>query len=180
MYTIRNCHVQTNALLASYHKKRNFTKTPEPKGGKLKKSKAAIFVIHEHHASQLHYDLRLEMQGILKSWALPKGIPNELNEKHLAILTEAHPLEYANFAGTIPQGQYGGGKVKIWDKGTFENLSHNKANNSKGIVEAFNDGHILFCLYGHKIKRKSFVLQKFKADKDKKWLIFKVQNEPAE
>src|SRR5437588_828352 len=96
--------------LTNYRKKRNFSKTTEPIGQTLKKNKFPIFVIQEHHASHLHYDLRLEMEGVLKSWALPKGIPTEPNKKHLAILTEDHPIEYANFSGTIPKGEYGGGE----------------------------------------------------------------------
>lgn len=107
--------------LKEYEKKRSFKKTPEPKA-KLKKSsgKKSIFVIHDHHASHHHWDLRLEMNGVLKSWAVPKQPPRTKGTKRLAIQVEDHPLSYAKFHGTIPEGNYGAGTVKIWDKGTYE------------------------------------------------------------
>jgi bifunctional non-homologous end joining protein LigD len=163
--------------LTNYRKKRNFSKTTEPIGQTFKKNKFPIFVIQEHHASRLHYDFRLEMEGVLKSWALPKGIPTESNKKHLAVLTEDHPIEYAHFSGTIPKGEYGGGKVSIWDKGTFENLSHDKAGQIKDISKAFKAGHIVFCLHGEKLKGDSFVLHQFKTAHKNEWFIFKLKKE---
>ena len=107
--------------LFGYLKKRNLKKSGEPTPKKIKKeNKKLIFVIHEHHALHLHWDLRLEMEGVLKSWAVPKIPPKEENEKRLAIQVEDHPLEYAKFHGIIPEGNYGAGEVKIWDKGTYE------------------------------------------------------------
>ncbi|MEJ2241745.1 MAG: non-homologous end-joining DNA ligase [Candidatus Bathyarchaeota archaeon] len=106
--------------LKEYIQKRDFTKSPEPLGT-TKESKNQIFVVQEHDASRLHFDLRLEKDGVLKSWAVPKGIPRVKGIKRLAINTEDHPLEYANFEGTIPKGQYGAGTVKIWDNGREKN-----------------------------------------------------------
>jgi len=122
--------------LKEYRSKRRFEKTPEPSGEgegevssefyKVVKKKFSapkarpVYVVQEHKARRLHWDLRLELDGVLKSWAVPKGIPAEKGERHLAVQTEDHPLEYASFAGKIPQGNYGAGTVKIWDRGTFE------------------------------------------------------------
>src|SRR5881398_3792216 len=108
--------------LAEYKAKRDFRKTAEPKGGKpLPKAVrgASRFVIQKHDASRLHYDFRLEMEGVLKSWAVPKGLPWKQGEKHLAVEVEDHPIEYASFEGVIPQGNYGGGTVMVWDHGTY-------------------------------------------------------------
>src|SRR3989344_3796068 len=107
--------------LQKYKQKRKFSKTPEP-AGKIKKSsrKKLIFVIHSHFARSHHYDLRLEMDGTLASWAVPKEPPTEKGVKRLAIHVEDHPLEYATFKGTIPEGNYGAGKVEIWDNGNYK------------------------------------------------------------
>jgi len=143
--------------LEKYKKKRNFRKTPEPKA-KVKKSKGkSIYVIQKHWATRLHHDLRLEFEGVLKSWAVPKD-PLEANKRRLlAVQVEDHPLDYANFEGLIPEGQYGAGKVKIWDKGTFELI--NKKENK-----------IIFKINGKRLKG-NYVLVKFKPPKN--WLFFK-------
>src|SRR6476646_6157041 len=109
------------AKLAEYKAKRDFKKTAEP-GAKVarKAAKAPRFVVHEHHARRLHWDLRLERDGVLVSWAVPKGIPPDPAKNHLAVHTEDHPLEYIEFSGDIPAGQYGAGTMKIWDRGTYE------------------------------------------------------------
>ena len=108
-----------------YKRKRDPKKTPEPFGGK-KRGKEPIFVVQRHDARRLHYDFRLERNGALASWAVPKGVPLEPGQQHLAVHVEDHPLEYANFAGEIPKGQYGAGSVEIWDKGTYELLEEKK------------------------------------------------------
>ena len=107
--------------LAAYRSKRDATKTPEPvPAGRATLTNGNSFVIQEHHASRLHWDFRLEHDGVLVSWALPKGVPTDHTKNHLAVRTEDHPLEYGPFEGDIPKGEYGGGRVDIWDEGTYE------------------------------------------------------------
>ena len=106
--------------LVKYKQKRKFSKTPEPEGKKTSGKGALKFVIQRHAATRLHYDFRLQMEGVLKSWAVPKGIPMKRGEKHLAIHVEDHPMDYANFEGTIPAGNYGAGTVMVWDTGVYE------------------------------------------------------------
>lgn len=144
--------------LEEYHKLRDFSKSPEPKGGG-KKSRGNIFVVHEHDATRLHYDLRLEMGGVLKSWAVPKEPPEKEGIKRLAIQTEDHPLEYADFEGVIPEGMYGAGTVKIWDKGVFS-------------LEKEQDDEILFELKGKKLTGRYALIRTRFRGKDS-WLFFK-------
>lgn len=150
--------------LKSYQKKRDFTKSPEPKKGG-KSGEKPIFVVQRHRARSLHYDFRLEIDGVLKSWAVPKGIPKKINEKHLAVLTENHPLSYADFEGEIPEGEYGGGTVKIVEKGVFENRK------SKSMKGCFKEGRIEIWLKGKKLDAP-FALIHFK---EKNWLLIKLR-----
>ena len=146
-------------MLEKYKEKRDFTKTGDSEGrSEESDSKENIFVIQEHHARNLHYDLRLEIEGVLKSWAVPKEPPKEPGIKRLAIQTEDHPLNYADFEGTIPEGQYGAGKVKIWDKGRF-------------IPEKITEKEILFRLEGKRMKG-DYVLVKTGFSKGS-WLFFR-------
>jgi DNA ligase D-like protein (predicted 3'-phosphoesterase) len=146
--------------LKEYKKKRDFKKTSEPEG-KVERGKDNIYVIQKHNASHLHYDLRLEMDGILKSWAVPKEPPKEKGVKRLAVATEDHPIGYENFEGTIPEGEYGAGTVEIWDKGSYE-------------LESRKRDKIVFHIKGNKMKGR-YVLLKFK-NQEKNWLFFKVGN----
>jgi len=149
---------QASEQLSEYASKRNFQETPEPKGGENKEEKL-IFVIQEHHARRLHYDLRLESGGVLKSWAIPKGMPQNTRERRLAVETEDHPLEYANFEGEIPKGQYGAGTVKIFDKGHYESKYWDK-------------DKLEFILNGQKLKGRYILVRLKKADA-KDWLLLK-------
>ncbi len=170
-------------MLEKYLKKRNFGLTPEPAGNNKKlypKNQKPVFVIQEHHASHLHYDFRLEVGGVLKSWAVPKGMPESYKAKHLAIATEDHPLEYAHFSGTIPKGEYGGGKVIIWDKGYYENITVNKNNKARTMKQALKDGHILVRLHGKRLTNVSFILQKFATAKEGSWLLIRIKDEGKE
>lgn len=144
--------------LADYHSKRDFSVTTEPIGHG-KKGEERTFVVQEHHARRLHYDLRLERDGVLKSWAVPKGIPESPDQKRLAVKTEDHPLEYAGFEGTIPEGQYGAGTVNIWDKGSYE-------------PKVWNENMIEFTLNGLKLRGR-YVLVRLRKTGDKNWLLLK-------
>ena len=148
--------------LNDYWEKRNFKRTAEPRGEK-RTSKENVYVIQKHAATHLHYDLRLEMDGTLKSWAIPKDPPVESGVKRLAVQVEDHPMDYATFEGRIPNGEYGAGTVEIWDKGTF-NLIDRKEN--KLIVE----------INGEKLKGP-YVLVRLKDKKN--WLFFKKKKKQA-
>jgi len=161
--------------LKEYKKKRKFSNTPEPKP-KKKKHKKPVFVVQKHDASHLHYDFRLEINGTLKSWAVPKGPSLNPKEKRLAIETEDHPIDYANFEGVIPEGEYGAGTVMIWDKGTYENIK--KEDNKKiSMKMAYSKGHLVFNLKGKKLKG-GFSLVRFRG-KDK-WLLVKKDDKEAD
>lgn len=144
--------------LRQYISKRDFSVTKEPLSGE-KKGEGTIFVVQEHHARRLHYDLRLEKNGVLKSWAVPKGIPLSSDEKRLAVETEDHPLGYADFEGEIPKGQYGAGTVKIWDKGLY-------------TVKVWNEKMVEFTVKGRKLSGR-YVLVRLKKAGDKNWLLLK-------
>ena len=138
-----------------YKKKRDFKSTPEPEG-EIKPSQSLSFVVQKHQATRLHYDFRLALDGILKSWAVPKGPPTEPNVRRLAVAVEDHPVDYISFEGKIPEGEYGAGTVEIWDKGTFE-------------LKERTDKTISFVLHGSKLKG-DYRLVNFK---ENNWLLFK-------
>jgi len=163
--------------LEPYKKKRDFTKTPEPKP-KVKKSKTGhIFVVQKHNASHLHYDFRLEINGVLVSWAIPKGPSLDPSVKRLAIQTEDHPFDYAHFEGVIPEG-YGAGTVMVWDTGTYENI---KMHNGKlvPIEESLKNGQIEVFLNGKKLKG-GFVLIRTNFGGKQTWLFKKIDDEYAD
>lgn len=148
-------------MLEEYQKKRHFKRTPEPSPNDIKKdSYKPIFVVQRHEARNLHYDFRLEMDGVLKSWAVPKEPPKETGIRRLAIETEDHPLAYAYFEGEIPVGEYGAGKVEIWDRGTFELLKHVKR-------------EIMVTLEGKKLKGNYVLIRTNYGKGEKSWLFFK-------
>ena len=150
--------------LKEYKKKRDFSKTQEPSGSK-KKSEELVYVIQRHDASHLHYDLRLEEEGVLKSWAIPKSPPEEVGIRRLAVRTEDHPLGYEDFEGIIPEGEYGAGKVETWDKGNYLPL---EADPAKRVIE----------IKGKKMKGKYALIKlKPKNQEDKNWLFFKLKND---
>lgn len=149
----------TGQNLLPYQAKRDFTLTPEPEGKGAAGPAGSSFVVHEHHARHLHWDLRMERDGVLVSWAVPKGVPESVGEKHLAVATEDHPLEYLTFEGTIPEGQYGAGTEAIWDTGTYETL-------------AWYEGKVEVVFHGNRLSGR-YVLVRFKRAGEKDWLIFK-------
>ncbi len=154
--------------LTEYNKKRDFKHTPEPEPEKKQKSGKLIFVVQRHQASHLHYDFRLEINGILKSWAVPKGPSMNPGEKRLAVLVEDHPLEYADFEGKIPEGNYGAGTVEIWDSGTW--MPDQKI---KDISKAIEDGLLEFCLKGKNLKGEFTLVKMEKSTAKNGWLLIK-------
>jgi DNA ligase D-like protein (predicted 3'-phosphoesterase) len=164
--------------LQEYLGKRDFRHTPEPAGGTKRASREPLFVIQKHDASRLHYDFRLEVDGVLKSWAIPKGPSTDPREKRLAVPTEDHPLDYAGFEGVIPPGEYGAGTVLVWDTGPYRNLTE-----KKGVpipmAQGVEHGHVKVWLQGQKL-RGGYALTRFKTGKDEAWLLVKADDEEAD
>jgi bifunctional non-homologous end joining protein LigD len=158
--------------LLKYKSKRNLKSSKEPAAKvKKKKSSALIFVIQEHHARNLHYDLRLEVEGVLKSWAVPKKPSMDSSIKRLAIMVEDHPYEYKDFAGTIPSG-YGAGTVKIWDHGTYDVDGEDAEESEKLVLKGLKKGSFHFSLKGRKLKG-TFSLVRLKNLEKNQWLFIK-------
>jgi bifunctional non-homologous end joining protein LigD len=165
-------------LLKEYKSKRKFGKTPEPKPGLRSEGGHLIFVIHKHAARALHYDLRLELEGVLKSWAVPKGPPLDPSVKRLAIMVEDHPLDYKDFEGVIPEGNYGAGSVIIWDRGIYHHPSaKDRKENEKLLLDGLRKGDMKFVLAGEKLQGE-FALVKTGRD-DKSWLLLKKKDRYA-
>jgi bifunctional non-homologous end joining protein LigD len=171
--------------LKEYRKKRDFSQTPEPTSSRRVVA-GFRFVVHKHNARNLHYDLRLEHKGVLKSWAIPKGISFNPAEKHLAIMVEDHPFDYKDFEGVIPKGNYGAGEVIIWDEGTYVPLGTNVPLGYSGgdpdageklMSTALAKGHVTVIFSGKKLKGE-FALVKLK-NRDNQWLIIKKADEYA-
>ncbi|HMS64378.1 MAG TPA: DNA ligase D [Ignavibacteria bacterium] len=165
--------------LSLYKQKRNFKNTPEPSETSSLKTGKLKFVIQKHDASHLHYDLRLELDGVLKSWAVPKGPSMDPSDKRLAVQVEDHPLDYGNFSGIIPEGNYGAGVVEIWDKGTYLPVNPSKINDVKLLRTMLKKGDIKFILNGHYLKGE-FALVRMNDGKEKNWLLIKKKDEFAE
>ena len=164
--------------LTLYKKKRSFNKTPEPTGGKASGS-ALRFVIQKHAASRLHYDFRLEMEGVLKSWAVPKGPSLNPQDKRLAMMVEDHPYDYRTFEGIIPEGNYGAGTVIVWDEGTYEALEGgSKAAQEKSLLQQLKKGSIKIKMNGSKLKGE-FALVKLKNAENNAWLLIKHRDKYA-
>ena len=163
--------------LLDYIKKRDFKKTGEPKSGKSQ-AKTLAFVVQRHHASHLHYDFRLELDGVLKSWAVPKGPSMDPNDKRLAMMVEDHPYGYRNFEGIIPNGNYGAGVVLIWDKGTYTSLADDRKDDVKTLREGLKSGNLKFKLNGDILKGE-FALVKLHGAEENSWLLIKHRDEYA-
>ncbi len=165
--------------LKKYHEKRDFAITPEPKSSKKSSKKhEPIFVIHKHAASHLHYDLRLEIDGVLMSWAIPKGPSLNPAEKHLAVETEPHPYEYADFEGVIPEPLYGAGTVMIWDFGIYKNIKE-KDGKLVPMKKSMKNGQIEVWFDGQKIKGGYVLVRTNYKNNKKNWLLIKMDDEYA-
>lgn len=162
----------------TYRDKRDFSLTSEPRGNGTAGHHPPIFVIQKHDAQNLHYDFRLEIDGVLKSWAVPKGPSMDTRVTRLAIPTEDHPLEYANFEGVIPQDQYGGGTVMVWDTGPIRNLRAEKGEHLS-LEESYADGKIEVGLDGQKLKG-GFALIRTGKGHEARWLLKKMDDDEAD
>jgi len=162
---------KTSNSLGTYNAKRDFTKTAEPAGNARKTGKELRFVIQKHAASHLHFDFRLELDGVMKSWAVPKGPSYDPTVKRLAMQVEDHPIEYNSFEGTIPKGQYGGGTVMIWDRGTYEAQS---GEGQDGVREGYKRGDLKIVMHGERMQG-SWVLVRTRGDPRgrNQWLLIK-------
>lgn len=164
--------------LVKYKSKRNFQSSPEPKGEVKKTGRSLSFVVQRHKASHLHYDFRLEMEGVLKSWAVPKGPSMNPMDKRLAMMVEDHPYGYKDFKGVIPEG-YGAGIVEIWDKGTCRDIENSGSEETEKRLKAgLKAGNLKFHLKGKKLKGE-FALVKIKGDQKNAWLLIKHRDEFA-
>jgi bifunctional non-homologous end joining protein LigD len=166
--------------LEKYNEKRDFNKTAEPKSGKSSDKNKLLFVIQKHDASRLHYDFRLEMEGVLKSWAVPKGPSTDPKTKRLAMMVEDHPFDYRTFEGIIPKGEYGGGTVIVWDQGTYEPIEKIKGKKAqeKHLLEQLKSGSLKIKLHGEKLEGE-FALVKTHGMAENSWLLIKHKDEFA-
>jgi DNA ligase D-like protein (predicted 3'-phosphoesterase) len=165
--------------LAPYRQKRDFRRTREPRGRRRRSRSVHLrYVVHKHDAGTLHYDFRLEAGGVLKSWAVPKGPSTNPKDKQLAVRTEDHPIEYAEFEGVIPEGEYGAGTVIVWDAGSYRNLT-TKRGKAVPVEDAVERGHVTVWLEGHKL-HGGYALTRIRRGKDEAWLLVKVRDEGAD
>jgi DNA ligase D-like protein (predicted 3'-phosphoesterase) len=183
--------------LDEYERKRDFAKTGEPRGGRKPKGKAKArrrhprFSIQKHSARSLHYDLRLEVDGVLASWAVPKGPSLDPRDKRLAVRTEDHPLEYLEWEGVIPKGEYGAGQMIVWDRGVFQNISETRSGEPMELSEAIEKGDVKIFMLGEKIKG-AYALVRTRSSSERvapggapshqreQWLLIKKRDEGAD
>jgi bifunctional non-homologous end joining protein LigD len=173
------------ARLAEYRRKRDFTKTAEPRGGPRRARKPAAaklaYVIQKHAASHLHFDLRLELDGVMKSWAVPKGPSLDPAVKRLAMQVEDHPIEYNKFEGTIPKGEYGGGTVMLWDRGTYTYGGDDDVDPVEGLRRGYAKGDFKFILRGKRLQGSWVLVRTRRGDPRRaQWLLMKHRDEQAE
>jgi len=164
----------------TYDEKRDFRRTPEPRGSRRRRrTKRPIFVIQQHAARSLHFDFRLEADGVLKSWAVPKGPSTNPSDKRLAMPTEDHPIEYAEFEGLIPRGEYGAGPVIVWDHGTYENVTVDREGREIPVPEAIDEGELKVRLHGAKLNGNYVLVRTGGGDRER-WLLIKERGEGAD
>jgi DNA ligase D-like protein (predicted 3'-phosphoesterase) len=165
----------------TYDEKRDFRRTPEPLGSRRRRrgTKRPIFVIQQHAARSLHFDFRLEADEVLKSWAVPKGPSTNPSDKRLAMPTEDHPIEYAEFEGVIPRGEYGAGPVIVWDHGTYENVTVDREGREIPVPEAIDEGELKVRLYGEKLSGNYVLVRTGGGDRER-WLLIKERGEGAD
>ncbi len=163
--------------LRRYRDKRDFARTEEPSGA-ANRGAGRRFVIQKHDATSLHYDFRLEVGGVLRSWAVPKGLSTDPRDKRLAMPTEDHPMDYIDFEGVIPKGQYGGGPVIVWDTGTFENTTARKGA-AIDLAQALDAGHATVWLEGRKLAG-GYAITRVATGRDERWLVVKMKDEAAD
>lgn len=166
--------------LQAYREKRDFRRTSEPvPGGHRTSGGPPIFVVQKHRASRLHYDLRLEVEGVLKSWAVPKGPSPNPRDRRLAVPTEDHPMAYADFEGIIPEGEYGGGTVMVWDRGTYHNLRAGKPGQEPvSMARALEEGQAEIELHGTKLRGAYALIRTGRGDRER-WLLVKMRDDEA-
>jgi DNA ligase D-like protein (predicted 3'-phosphoesterase) len=172
--------VTAYAPLKKYLEKRDFSRTPEPRGSHdWEPEEGPVFVVHEHEASTHHFDFRLQAGDVLKCWAVPKGPSTDPSEKRLAIPTEDHPLEYAEFEGVIPEDEYGGGAVLVWDAGPYRSLKTDDEGNLIPVKPQIDAGHLTVWLEGEKLTG-GYALTRTSGGDDERWILVKMDDEEAD
>lgn len=167
--------------LQPYRDKRDFRKTSEPPGEKGAAGQdARLFVIQKHDASHLHYDLRIEVDGVLKSWAVPKGPSTDPSVRRLAVQVEDHPLDYADFEGVIPADEYGGGTVIVWDAGRYKNLKTDEAGNEMSMADCLESGRVEMSLAGKKLSGGYALIRTRMQGGRQQWLLIKMRDDSAD
>ncbi len=171
----------SSARLVEYRRKRDFARTAEPRGGRRKAARKLQYVIQKHAASHLHFDLRLELDGVMKSWAVPKGPSLDPSVKRLAMQVEDHPVEYNTFEGTIPKGEYGGGTVMVWDRGTYSYGGDDEGDPVEALRHGYEKGDFKVELHGKRLKGSWVLVRTRRGDpKRAQWLLIKHRDEAAE